>query len=134
RVGVALAEVVRRQDLAFLACLDDVAPARAGEVDAAVGRGDGAGARRDPRQLLLVDQLAVGHLVAAEQVVVAGAVQELADDDARAARRRRHFHLPFGVRLAHVALAGRIYRRPRATAAPRIDVDQAAAEHRPRQP
>ena len=65
------------------------------------------------RQPFLIDQLAGGHLPAAEDVGIAGPVQIVADDDGRAARRSRDLDLPFDVRLADVALARSDRRRRR---------------------
>src|SRR5262249_59746211 len=71
RVVGTVAEVVSGENFQLGAGVDHVTPVGAGEVNAPVGRSDGARARRDPRQSLLVQQLAGGHFPAAEAVVVA---------------------------------------------------------------
>src|SRR5262249_39484286 len=102
----AFAEVVSGQDLELGSGREDVTPPRTGEVDAPVGGGDGTGARRNPGQPFLVDLFTAGDFPAAEQVVVAGAIEILPDHDARTARRRGDLNLPLHIRFADIASAG----------------------------
>src|SRR5262245_39528943 len=106
RVVGTVAEVVSGENFELGPGLDHVAPVGAGEVDAPVGRGDGASARRDPGQPLLVQQLAARHFPAPEDVVVTRPVEILADHDARAACRGLELGLPLDVRLADVTRPG----------------------------
>src|SRR5262249_23877531 len=98
--------------------------------DPSVRGGDRAGAGRDAGESLFVDFLAGGHLPAAEDVVAAGAVQVIADDDARAARRHGDLDRPLDVRHADVALPRRLDGGARLSSAAVVHVDQSGAEHR----
>src|SRR5207247_761125 len=86
RIVGAVFQVVGRENLEFGTGLDHVTPPGAGEIDAAVRAGDGAGARADLRRPFLIDDLAGSQFPALDHTGITAAVNVLPDDDGRAAR------------------------------------------------
>src|SRR5262245_42677703 len=67
RVVGAVVQVVDGEDFKLGAARDHVTLAGAGEIDTPVGRGDGAGTRRDVRRFFLVDLFPVGQRPGADE-------------------------------------------------------------------